>query len=145
MPSQKESIISVYTEIVGPMERIWDFWTNPSDIVHWNNASDDWHTPQAENDLKIGGIFNYRMEARDGSMGFDFIGRYDSVEKYKRIAYTLEDGRRVVLNFTSNKGRVRIEEKFEPESENSVEMQQQGWQSILDNFKKYSENKLKNG
>ncbi len=108
-------------------------------IIHWNNASDDWHTPKAENDLREGGTFTSRMEAKDGSMGFDFGGTYTKVVLNKTIEYAMSDGRKVSIVFDSRGGHTHITETFDPESENSREMQQQGWQAIIDNFKKYAE------
>ena len=120
-------------------ERVWEFWTKPEHIMQWNNASPDWHTPHAQNDLRPGGSFSSRMEARDGSMGFDFGGIYDDVIPYEHISYTLGDGRRVIVNFEPEGGGTRVRESFDPESENPAEFQKAGWQSILDNFKKYVE------
>ena len=131
--------ITVETIVQAPLEKIWRFWTQPEHIVHWNNASGDWHTPRAENDLRPGGSFSYRMEAKDGSFGFDFGGVYSQVVEYQRIVYTIEDGRKVQVHFTEAGNGIRIVENFEAESLNPVEVQQGGWQAILDNFKKYVE------
>lgn len=132
--------ITVQALINAPVEKVWEFWTAPQHITKWNNASDDWHTPHAENDLRTGGKFSARMEAKDGSFGFDFGGVYDAVEENKLIAYTMDDGRKVEVKFTSNNdNETKIVETFDPESENSLELQRSGWQSILDNFKKYVE------
>ena len=108
--------------------------------MNWNNASPDWHTPSAKNDLRQGGKFNARMEARDGSMGFDFGGTYSEVILHKNISFTLEDNRKVTVIFSSLANSTRVVESFEAESTNSEELQRTGWQSILDNFKKYVEN-----
>lgn len=140
MSTIKKTKITVGVTIQMPVEKIWKLWTDPKHIVHWNNASDDWHTPKAENDLRPGGIFLSRMEAKDGSMGFDFSGKYDKVEQYKLIEYTLDDGREVRVYFDSKINETMITEIFEAEQENAIELQQAGWQSILDNFKKYAEN-----
>ena len=113
-------------------------WTLPKHIMQWNNASEDWYTPSAENDLKEGGRFNYKMAARDGSYSFDFSGTYNEVIIGKKIAYTLDDGRRVVIEFAEEEGCVKIVETFETEDLNSLEMQRTGWQAILDNFNKYA-------
>jgi uncharacterized protein YndB with AHSA1/START domain len=118
---------------------VWKFWTTPADIVKWNNASEDWHTPHAENDLRVGGKFNYRMEAKDGSMGFDFWGIYDKIVINQLIEYTTGDDRKVKIVFTNLDHKTEVVETFESESENSVEMQHDGWQAILDNFKKHAE------
>lgn len=135
----ERTAITVNADINAPLEKVWNFWTLPEHIIKWNNASDDWHTPYAENDLRTGGEFQSRMEAKDGSMGFDFRGIYDNVEHHKLIEYTLGDGRKVQISFSENDNQTRVSEKFEAEAENSVELQQNGWQSILNNFKKYTE------
>jgi len=135
--------ITIKAIVNAPVEKVWNAWSNPEDIMKWNSASDDWHTPKAENDLRTGGKFLSRMEAKDGSWGFDFGGVYDNVEKFKVIEYTMGDGRKVKVNFNSKGNTTEVVETFDPESENSIEMQRSGWQSILDNFKKYTES-LKN-
>ena len=114
-------------------------YTNPEHIVKWNNASDDWHTPRAENDLRTGGRFLSRMEARDGSSGFDFSGVYTDVKPPEKIGYTLDDDRRVQILLVSGGNATIVKESFEAEQTNPVELQQNGWQSILNNFKKYVE------
>jgi len=131
--------ITVTSSVNAPVERVWEYWTNPQHIMKWNSASEDWHTPRAENDLRAGGRFSSRMEARDGSMGFDFEGVYDEVEPHSLISYTMGDGRKVRVTFSENNGFTEIRESFDPESTNPTEMQRMGWQAILDNFKKYSE------
>jgi uncharacterized protein YndB with AHSA1/START domain len=131
--------ITVKVQINAPIEKVWKKWTNPNDIVKWNNASDDWYTPKAENDLRRGGRFSYRMESRDGSTGFDFGGVYQKVMVYREIDYVLGDGRRVKIIFSPVKNTTEVVETFEAESTNSIELQRNGWQSILDNFKKYTE------
>jgi uncharacterized protein YndB with AHSA1/START domain len=139
METKDKTNITVGATIQAPVEKVWNFWTNPKHIVHWNFASDDWHSPHAENDLRAGGKFLSRMEAKDGSYGFDFGGVYDQVEPNKLIAYTLGDDRRVKITFTPKGNETEVEETFEAENTNSLEMQQTGWQAILDNFKKYVE------
>ena len=131
--------ITVEATVNAPVEKTWKLWTLPEHITKWNNASDDWHTPRAENDLRAGGKFLARMEAKDGSFGFDFGGVYDQVVTNELIAYTLGDGRKVKLTFTANGKETTVVEAFEAENENPVEMQKEGWQSILNNFKKYAE------
>jgi uncharacterized protein YndB with AHSA1/START domain len=132
--------ITVQAIINAPIEKVWEFWTTPEHIMKWNNASDDWHTPRAENDLRTGGTFLSRMEAKDGSAGFDFGGVYDEVKNNELIAYTMGDGRKVTVTFTKNNDvETEVIETFDAESTNSIEMQRGGWQSILDNFKKYVE------
>lgn len=137
----EKTFISVQTKVNAPVETVWKIWTNPDDIIKWNNASDDWHTPKASNDLKTGGSFNFRMEAKDGSMGFDFDGIYDNVKSYEQIEYTMSDGRKVSVSFVSEGDKTIIVETFEAEDIHSIELQQTGWQAILDNFKKYTESK----
>jgi len=114
-------------------------WTLPQHIMEWNNATADWYTPSAENDLRAGGAFNYKMAARDGSYSFDFSGIYGEVIYGEKIAYTLGDGRKVVVEFSALGESVRILEIFEAEESNSIELQRAGWQAILDNFKRYAE------
>jgi uncharacterized protein YndB with AHSA1/START domain len=133
--------ITVEAFVQAPKDAVWKLWTTPEDIVQWNNASEDWHTPSAKNDLKSGGKFVYRMEAKDGSFGFDFGGIYDMVKPKEFIAYTIGDGRKVEISFTGNGSIVKISETFEAESQNSIELQRDGWQAILNNFKKYSESR----
>jgi uncharacterized protein YndB with AHSA1/START domain len=131
--------ITINATVNAPVEKVWKNWSTPSDIVNWNTASPDWHTPRAENDLRKGGKFLSRMEAKDGSFGFDFEGIYDEVVPHKQIAYTMPDGRHVNMDFVSKGNATDIEIVFDAESENPVEMQRGGWQAILDNFKKYTE------
>ena len=139
METQNTEIITVAATVNAPVEKVWEYWTTPEHITQWNNASDDWHTPRAENDLRAGGIFSSRMEAKDGSFGFDFGGVYDAVKNNEYIEYTLGDGRKVKINFTGDGSSTKVIESFEAESTNPVEMQKGGWQAILDNFKKYTE------
>jgi uncharacterized protein YndB with AHSA1/START domain len=119
---------------------VWSDFTDPEAMKVWNTASDDWHTTKAENDLRVGGDLTYRMEAKDGSAGFDLMGTYTEVIPHERIAYTMGDGRKVAVVFEPNENGVQLIETFDPETENTREMQQGGWQAILDNFKKYTEN-----
>jgi uncharacterized protein YndB with AHSA1/START domain len=139
MAANNRTHITIKTSINAPVQKVWKLWTDPEHIIKWNNASADWHTPRAENDLRVGGKFLSRMEARDGSMGFDFAGIYERVEPLKNIAYVLGDGRKVEVTFTENNGITEVSESFEAEDMNSIELQQAGWQSILDNFRKYTE------
>lgn len=132
--------ITVQSTINAPLEKVWEFWTAPTHITQWNSAAPEWHTPRAaESDLQPGGKFTYRMEARDGSIGFDFGGIYEEVLPLQHIAYTLGDGRKVQINFTGNGNTTTVSQSFEPENTNSREMQQSGWQAIMDNFKRYTE------
>ena len=131
--------ITVEATVNAPVETVWNAWTSPEHIVKWNCASEDWHTPKAENDVRTGGKFMSRMEAKDGSFGFDFEGIYDEVKVNEIIAYTLGDNRKVKITFNGNGNSTAISETFEAESTNPIEMQKGGWQAILDNFKKYTE------
>ena len=139
METMEKTIITVETTVNAPVEKVWEYWAKPEHIVKWAAASDDWHTTRAENDLRVGGSFTSRMEAKDGSFGFDFGGLYDVVRKNEYIEYTLGDNRKVKVTFTANGKTTNIVESFDAESTHSVEMQQGGWQAILDNFKKYTE------
>lgn len=134
-------MITVETIIAASIEKVWAFWTMPEHIVKWNNATEDWYTPYAENDLKEGGKFKYTMASKDGTISFDLEGIYTQVIPLSAIKFTLADGRKVNVTFENKEKGVLITEKFEAETENSKELQQQGWQAILDNFKKYTENK----
>jgi len=135
-PKQK---ITIGTTVKAPIKTVWESWTEPQHIINWNFASDDWHSPKAENDLKVGGIFRARMEAKDGSMGFDFEGKYTKVEDLKTIAYAMPDGREVSVSFEDLGESTKVAETFDPENTHPLEFQKAGWQAILDNFKKYAE------
>jgi uncharacterized protein YndB with AHSA1/START domain len=135
----KPSIITIENTMNVPVNKVWQYFTLPQHITQWNNASEDWHTPLAENDLRVGGKFLSRMEAKDGSMGFDFWGIYDDIKTNEFIAYTMGDGRKVKISFLSFGNQTKIVTIFEAETENPIELQQSGWQAILDNFKKYAE------
>ena len=139
METANTTAITVQTTVNAPIEKVWKFWTDPGHIIHWNNASDDWHTPRAENDLRVGGKFSARMEAKDGSFGFDFGGDYTNVVEHKTIEYTMGDGRKVKIDFFSEGNSTKVVETFDAENTHSVEMQRSGWQAILNNFKKYTE------
>ncbi|MBP2079394.1 SRPBCC family protein [Oceanobacillus polygoni] len=139
MESGKKETLTVETTVQKPGEKVWECWTNPKHITQWSNASDDWHVPNAENDLRAGGNFLTRMEAKDGSFGFDFSGVYDEVRQNEFISYTLNDERKVEISFISQENDTKVVETFEAENTNSIEMQRAGWQAILDNFKKYCE------
>lgn len=134
-----KTIITIQTTVNAPMDQVWHCWTEPAHITQWNNASPDWHTPRAKNDLKAGGRFLYRMEAKDGSMGFDFSGTYSTVIRQELIEYTIDDGRKVKIEFRKEPGGVTVVESFEAETVHPAEMQRTGWQAILDNFKNYTE------
>jgi uncharacterized protein YndB with AHSA1/START domain len=131
--------ITVGAAINAPVKSVWDKWTIPNHITKWNFASDDWHCPKAENDLRVGGKMNSRMEAKDGSFGFDFEAIYDEVIEHKKITYTMADARKATTTFENSTGKTNITIIFDAENENPLEMQQGGWQAILNNFKKYVE------
>lgn len=131
--------ITVETIVHAPVEKVWKFWTEPQHITKWTFASEDWHAPIAENDVRVGGRFHTRMEAKDGSFGFDFGGVYDEIRINEFISYTLGDGRKVTITFVSQENDTKIIEVFEGEATHSIEQQKAGWQAILENFKRYSE------
>lgn len=133
--------IAIETLVKSNTETVWAAWTTPADINQWNAASDDWHNPRSENDLRVGGRFCYRMEAKDGQMGFDFEGTYTKIVPQKVIEYVLADNRAVTVTFEPVNGGVKVVETFEAEDANSAEMQKQGWQSILNRFSSYVESK----
>ncbi len=132
--------VTVQTEVKAPIEKVWAYWTEDKHITQWCFASEDWHAPKSENDLQVGGHFLTRMEAKDGSFGFDLKGTYSAVTKHEHIAYSsMEDGRKVRIDFLQKEGHILVQEHFEPESENSLELQKGGWQAILTNFNTYAE------
>lgn len=131
--------IQIQTVIQRPVAEVWTYWTEPEHIKAWNAASDDWHTTEATNDVQAGGRFSSHMAAKDGSVGFDFSGVYLEVILYEKLAYTIDDGRYVTILFTANGDETEVVETFEAESMNPPEMQQAGWQAILDRFKAYAE------
>ena len=139
METENKTAITVEATINAPVKMVWEFWTEPEHITQWCQASDDWHAPYAENDLRPDGKFKTRMEAKDGSMGFEFEGIYTDVQTYRLIEYVLGDGRKVSITFTSDDNVTHVSETFDPETVNPVEMQRGGWQAILNNFKNYSE------
>ena len=139
METKEKTNVKVTATIQAPVEKVWRYWSEPGHITQWTQASDDWHAPYAENDLRAGGKFMTRMEAKDKSFGFDFGGVYDEVVPHKVIRYTMGDGRMVKVAFSGTGNETHVEEEFEAETENPVEMQRTGWQAILNNFKKYVE------
>jgi uncharacterized protein YndB with AHSA1/START domain len=139
MEPKEKTVITIQALINAPIETVWKCWTKPEDIVQWNHASDDWQTTQAENDLRVGGKFLSRMEAKDGSEGFDFWGVYDYVIHHKLLESTMGDGRKLRVVFAESGNVTKVTETFEAEELNSIELQQMGWQMILDNFKRYVE------
>ena len=139
METREKVVITIETTVDAPANKVWEYWTKPAHIMQWNYSIDTWHSPTAENDLRAGGSFVYRMEAKDGSMGFDFGGVYDVVRPLEYIEYTIGDGRKVKITFSPKGNTTHIRETFEAESENPIDIQKGGWQSILDNLKKYTE------
>ncbi len=131
--------ITINTIINAPVDRVWHLYTDTESIKLWNTASPEWHTTQVHQKLEAGGMFTYCMEAIDGSEGFDFTGVFDIIIPEECIEYTLADGRKVVVDFLDQGDNTLIEITFEPENENPVELQQQGWQAILDNFTRFAE------
>ena len=131
--------ITVENIIKAPIEKVWEFWTAPAHIINWNFASDAWHTPEAVNDLRVNGKFSYKMEAKDGSFGFFFEGIYQEVIPNNYIEYTLLDGRKVKIYFILSGKETRVTETFETEESHTAEQQHDGWQQILNNFKRYVE------
>lgn len=124
MNTNKKTEITVSVIVNAPLQKVWQFWTLPEHIKQWNFASDDWHTPKAENDLQVGGKFLSRMEAKDGSFGFDFLGVYDEIKENKLITYTMVDGRKAKIIFINEGNATKVIETFEAENENSIELQQ---------------------
>lgn len=144
METLEKTKVKVETVVNAPVGKVWTMWTDPKHVVHWNQASEDWLTPWAENDLSIEGRFTFRMEARDGSSGFDFSGEYTKIEPQKIIEYKLDDDRKVQVSFIRRGNKTVISEIFETEQTHPVSMQREGWQAILDNFRNYAERSLNN-
>ncbi len=139
MENTNKTLITVETLIDAPVAQVWETFTQPEHIINWNFASEDWCSPKAENDLQVGGKFSLRMEAKDGSFGFDFEGTYTEVKEYELVVYKLADDRTVRIEFNIKDEKTHVKEVFGAEDTNPVELQQKGWQSILNNFKKYTE------
>jgi uncharacterized protein YndB with AHSA1/START domain len=131
--------ITIDTVIVADIQKVWDYYNSPEHITKWNHASDDWHCPKAENDMKVGGTYLARMEAKDGSFGFDFKAIYDEIIPMAKVAYTLEDERKVVTIFEKQGEQTKVTTVFDAEGMNPIDMQKAGWQAILNNFKRYTE------
>ncbi|RFS17868.1 SRPBCC family protein [Emticicia sp. C21] len=140
--SNQPTKITVVATINAPIEKVWKDYNTPESVKEWNNASPDWHTPKATNDFREGGEFCYTMAAKDGSFSFDFGGVYDKIVENQLVEYTIGDGRKVIVMFSDNGSSTDVETIFEAEDQNPVEMQQQGWQAILNNFKAYAEKSL---
>ena len=135
----KATNITVETTINAELNKVWDCWTKPEHIIKWNFASNDWHCPKAKNDLRPKGSFSWRMEAKDGSIGFDFSGTYEKIIEKELITYNMSDGRQASITFSESGNEVRLVETFAAESTHTDEQQKAGWQAILENFKAYVE------
>ena len=142
MSSATKPRITVETTVAAPVAQVWSAYTSPEAIKQWNAPSDDWHTTAATVDLRVGGPFSSRMEAKDGSMGFDFAGTYTKIEEHRLIEYSFGD-RRAEVRFTDEPGGVKVQVAFDAESTHSLEQQRSGWQAILDNFRRYVEARAK--
>jgi uncharacterized protein YndB with AHSA1/START domain len=134
--------LTIETIVAANLVQTWTYWNEPEHIIHWNFADDSWHCPRAENDLRVGGMLKSRMEAKDGSFGFDFEAVYNEVRALETIAYIMTDGRKARTTFKEVEEGTKMTTIFDAERENPIEMQQKGWQAILDNFKTYVESKL---
>lgn len=134
--------ITIETVVRASLNSVWDAWNNPDDIKQWNAAQDDWHTTRSTVDLRVGGKFQSRMEAKDGSQGFDFEGTYTRIVPHETIEYQMSDGREVKVEFAESGNGVLVKTTFDAETENPPEMQRAGWQAILDNFGRYVEAKV---
>jgi uncharacterized protein YndB with AHSA1/START domain len=136
----KENPITVSTVVHAPLEVAWKVWTQPEHVTAWNFASDDWACPEATNDLQVGGEFHYAMAAKDGSFKFDFWGTHKDIQPHQRIESIMGDGRYMLVEFEAvSSSETKVTESFEPESQNPREMQQGGWQAILENYRKHAE------
>ncbi|AWO02059.1 polyketide cyclase [Chitinophaga alhagiae] len=141
METKKRTEITIEALVQAPIEKVWQYFNEPEHIMQWAFASEDWHAPASSNDLRPGGKFSTTMAAKDGSFSFDFGGVYSDVQKHQRIAYEMSDGRKVKVTFAPEGGGIKVVQAFEAEDENPVEMQREGWQTILNNFKKHTETK----
>lgn len=133
------SKIKIEAVVAAPAQKVWNYWVKPEHITNWNFASDDWQCPKASNDLRVGGTYSARMEAKDGSFGFEFEAIYDEVVEHKKITYTMGDGRKATTEFQSMGDKTKVTTVFDAEKENPEDMQKDGWQAILNNFKSYTE------
>jgi uncharacterized protein YndB with AHSA1/START domain len=134
-----KKLIHIHAIVNKPLALVWEMYTSPEHVVNWNAASEDWHTPKAENDLQVGGVFRYTMAAKDGSFSFDFWGTYNEVVIREKLDSTLGDGRSMLVTLREVDDGTRIDIEFEMENQNPEELQRAGWQAILNNFKKYAE------
>ncbi|WP_423146147.1 SRPBCC family protein [Rubrolithibacter danxiaensis] len=139
MESENKKTITVENTVNAPVARVWKLWNEPEHIQNWCHASNDWHAPYAENDLKINGTFKTTMAAKDNSFSFDFGGVYTNIKENQLIEYTIDDGRKVAIRFIDEGNQTKVIETFEMESLHPEEMQRSGWQAIMDNFKNYAE------
>lgn len=135
------SRITVQAVVKSPVAQVWEAWNTPEEIMQWNSADPGWHCPSSENDLRVGGKFKHKLAARDGSFAFDFEGVYNTIEPHWEITYTMGDGRMATTIFNEVEGQTQITTTFDAESENTPEIQQEGWQAILNNFVQYVESK----
>ena len=131
--------VTIKNTIYQNIKKVWEFWITPEHIMRWNFATPQWHCPAAEHDLRVGGKLSYSMAAKDGSMSFNYEGIFTQINPNELLEYTLDDARKVSITFSEEDGMTTIIESFEVEDENTIDMQRQGWQAILDNFKKYAE------
>jgi uncharacterized protein YndB with AHSA1/START domain len=139
METKARTVVNISATVNAPVTKTWDYWTNPDHMTKWNHASDDWHSPWAKSDFREGGQFSARMEAKDGSMGFEFGGVYNVIRNHEYIEFTMGDGRKVKTSFSPQGETTVVTESFEAEDLHPVDFQRMGWQAILDNFKKYTE------
>ncbi|HYG17091.1 MAG TPA: SRPBCC family protein [Bacteroidia bacterium] len=139
MENQAKQKVTVQTVVNAPVEKVWNYWNAPEHVTKWNTPHESWHCPSGRNDLRVGGDFSFRMEARDGSTGFDFGGIYHEVKTNEKIAYTMSDDRTVSVTFTQVGDQTKVTETFDAENTHPVDFQRDGWQAILDNFKKHTE------
>ena len=131
--------IQIETTVSAPPQKVWTYWTRPEHITKWNFASEDWQCPTAANDLRVGGRYIARMEAKDGSFGFEFSATYDEVIDLKKIIYTMDDDRQATTEFQALGDKTKVTTIFDAENQHPLEMQRDGWQAILNNFKSYTE------
>ncbi len=131
--------ITIQATVLANNEKVWDYYTSANHITGWNFADDSWHCPAASNDLRPGGKYSARMEAKDGSFGFEFEAIYNEIVPLKKIVYTMTDGRQATVLFEAGENQTEVTVIFDPETQNSIDLQRDGWQAILNNFKKYTE------